>query len=331
MGEEWFPVTAHVNMDIKADLTPVIKAIADIAKSPHKGLCKLGMSILGPFIAAREVKASHIRTQGKIDNEAILNKEMEFRDGKLQKFSPPESLALQIVESFNQSDFQRFIETLKCAAEKISKLPEEEISDDPIDTTFCNFWRKDTESIDDEKLRQIWADLLVQEVKKANSVSVRTLNVVKNITKQEAELFERLCKGIIMPYDPQLLVNAKDIPLFGTYAELYQLVEAGLISSANSSYTSPNLPLEIFPVLCGNYMIKLHRNPLVIKCHMLTNAGKEIMNVLNIEKDLDAMIIIAKELSRQHGNALVEIMSSNPTSDNSCCFDKIVWSNAENK
>ncbi len=331
MGEEWFPVPAHVNMDIKADLTPAIEAIADIAKSSHKGLGKLGISILGPFIASRDVKASHIRTQGKVDNEAILNKEMEYRDGKLQKISSPESQALQIFESFNQSDLQRFIETLKYAAEKISKLPEEEISDDPIDTTFCNFWRKDAELIDDEKLRQIWADLLVQEVKKANSVSVRTLNVVKNITKQEAELFEKLCKGIIPPFDPHLLVNQKDTPLFGTYTELYQLVEAGLISSANSSYKTSGILHEVFPIPYENFVLNLHRNQLTVQCHMLTNAGKEIFNILNIERDLDAMIIIAKEVSRQHDTAIVDIMSLKPVSNNSYCIDKIVWSTDENK
>lgn len=45
-------------------------------------------------------------------------------------------------------------------------------------------------------LQDLWAKILAGEINHPNSCSLRTLDILKNVTEKEARVFEKLCKFI---------------------------------------------------------------------------------------------------------------------------------------
>lgn len=65
----------------------------------------------------------------------------------------------------------------------------ESVSNEPVNSDWANRFFSIVEDISDETLHDIWGRILAGEVKRPNSYSLRTLELLRNITKEEAELF----------------------------------------------------------------------------------------------------------------------------------------------
>lgn len=64
----------------------------------------------------------------------------------------------------------------------------EKVSDEPVDEGWKNRFFNIVEEISDEELREIWGRVLAGEIKKPKSYSLRTLEVLRNLTKEEAAI-----------------------------------------------------------------------------------------------------------------------------------------------
>ena len=62
----------------------------------------------------------------------------------------------------------------------------EQVSDEPVDEGWKNRFFNIVEEISDDELREIWGRVLAGEIKKPKSYSLRTLETLRNITKEEA-------------------------------------------------------------------------------------------------------------------------------------------------
>ena len=80
------------------------------------------------------------------------------------------------------------------------------VSDKPVNKDWSNRFLNIVEDISDETLHQLWGNILAGEVKQPNSYSLRTLELLRNITKEEAELF---VKSISFYIDKNLLCTEK--------------------------------------------------------------------------------------------------------------------------
>lgn len=67
----------------------------------------------------------------------------------------------------------------------------EQVSSKPVNKDWINRFFSIVEDISDETLHQLWGHILAGEVKQPNSYSLRTLELLRNITKEEADLFVR--------------------------------------------------------------------------------------------------------------------------------------------
>lgn len=73
----------------------------------------------------------------------------------------------------------------------------EQVSNEPVNKDWINRFFSIVEDISDETLHQLWGHILAGEVKQPNSYSLRTLELLRNLTKEEAELFVRLASFYI--------------------------------------------------------------------------------------------------------------------------------------
>lgn len=163
----------------------------------------------------------------------------------------------------------------------------EENNEDVNRGWISNFWEGAGKTYDDN-LKNYWAKLLAGEIRRPGSYSLRTLEVLKNISYEEAQLFERM-SGLIFVQDEISFIFKDDNKYGLNYYYLSKLKEAGLLqtgegasftikaSKVNTKYT--------FNYVCGNKYITLTTKPdtkdIVVPVYLLTRAGCELYELTN--------------------------------------------------
>ena len=176
----------------------------------------------------------------------------------------------------------RKINNVKSVVEKATShfMEEEKVSNEPVNTDWTNRFFSIVEDISDETLQDIWGRILAGEVKQPNSFSLRTLDLLRNVTKEEAELFVKASKY----YVEKNFICKEEFAL--SLHETLLLGETGFINSEELTKEwniEPNSKLEI--IIDRNTLIILHNDtnkkvwcqPSVKK---LSKAGIEILSLV---------------------------------------------------
>lgn len=69
---------------------------------------------------------------------------------------------------------------------------ETEVSDEKVDEDWINRFFNTIENISNEQLQQLWAKILAGEIKEPSTYSLRTLDILKNLSFKEAGCFLKL-------------------------------------------------------------------------------------------------------------------------------------------
>ena len=107
------------------------------------------------------------------------------------------------------------------------------VPNEPVDQGWLLRFMDSVEDISDSDLQRLWAKILSGEIKQPKSYSLRTLETLRNISNDEAKLFEQLCDYIIVSGDKcflpryEALQNTYNI----SYGNLLRLSECGLINT----------------------------------------------------------------------------------------------------
>lgn len=156
----------------------------------------------------------------------------------------------------------------------------EKVSDEPVNADWTNRFIGIVEGISDETLQDIWGRILAGEVKQPNSYSLRTLDLLRNITKEEAELFVKASKY----YIETNFICTEDFAL--SLHETLLLGEIGLINSEDLTKDWSVEPNDVnkIPIDKQNLLILHNNTDRRIRCNIsvkkLTKAGIEIMTLI---------------------------------------------------
>lgn len=152
---------------------------------------------------------------------------------------------------------QRNIENITLKA--IDALPPpDQISAEPVNEDWTSRFFEECQDISDEQMQQIWARLMAREVAHPGSFSPRTLSVVRDLTKSDANLFTKLCEFVwniptlgIAPVITDL--EAPPIVEAGIdFGILIHLTSIGLIEFNNvNEYATVKYMKEIAPMYFG--------------------------------------------------------------------------------
>lgn len=294
-----------VKVEAKADLTPAVKAGSDIATNTHKGVSKLFYALCGPWMEGRVRKAELIAAQTSKDCADIKNGLVTYTGENVIPFEPQATVAssFEALHKLNHaSDAKRLHAAMQEAARQISEVPEEQVSDEPLSQDFFNHWRREAEMIDDEALRQWWARLLVEETKTPKSISPRTLDVVKNLSQEEAEIFRTMIRGSIAGAIP---IDENGHPQFVNYTKRLLMHEAGLLipDQTTRTYTQRQTNkgemLVVVELAKSDYLICTTGEKLDLSCCLLTTVGRQIARVISNGQTVDEVIGIAKFLGER--------------------------------
>jgi len=166
------------------------------------------------------------------------------------------------------------------------------VSNEPVDDDWIVRFFNSVEDVSNEKLQDIWARILAEEIKKPKSFAMRTLEILKNISLEEAQLFENLAFCLLKSQNrifiPNVLTILKEDDVH--FGDIYALSCAGLI----------NLTLIELLLNVSQQKASIHNHKIIgvieqkeskpddiirIGIYCLTESGKDIANVLNVDND----------------------------------------------
>ena len=158
----------------------------------------------------------------------------------------------------------------------------EQVSDEPVNSDWINRFFTIVEDVSDAEMQQLWARILAGEVKKPKSYSLRTLEVLRNMSKEEAEQITKasqyvLYGGIICSEDFGINLDSQSF-----------LDEMGLICGEEliRTYTIHTDDYTHI-VIDNNRVLRLFAQKEIkveLRHYTLTKAGKEIFTLTEADK-----------------------------------------------
>lgn len=204
----------------------------------------------------------------KTENSILINPSLEDRTN--------DRIILQ------QAKKQLNIESITAyAAEELKNEPP--VTDEPVDEDWKTRFFNIAEDISSDEMQALWGRILAGEIKQPKSYSLRTLEVLKNLSKEEAEVFTKFANIKIVSVDTSVIYNQDNGAFleseFGiTFTDSLLLTELGLIASESNlelSLTETNQVAQTNALFIGNKGIVLNRG---------INTPKQPINVLVFTK-----------------------------------------------
>lgn len=189
-----------------------------------------------------------------------------------------------------ESNRQHNIDTVASIAVELLK-DVQTISEEPVNEDWSTRYFNIVEDISDNEMQSLWGRILAGEVRQPKSYSLRTLELLKNLSKVEAEVFTKFANLKIVSGDNNVIYYQDNGAFlqseFGiTYKDKLLLVELGLIASDNSEFSLPetNQLAQSSNLLIGNKGIFLNRGintpKQSIKVLVFTKTGSELSKLI---------------------------------------------------
>ncbi|OKP79624.1 hypothetical protein BTE77_05825 [Ensifer adhaerens] len=157
-----------------------------------------------------------------------------------------------------------------------------------LDEDFVRYLFEKARLVSNEEMQSIWAKILAGEASKAGSFSRRTMDIVSQMRKEDAELFTRLCRNVwILGGEPVPIITetdsrSDDISL--SFEELQHLDDIGLINFESvSSFLRSGFRKRGLVTYYGCPVILEfaadQENELQVGHVMLTTSGKDLVHI----------------------------------------------------
>jgi len=264
----------NISAEVKADLTPIID-------STPKGLGKLFDLVFGEKYARKRRVMTLIDAQARMESNLIDNGDATFNCDSHEL----------IIENKRLSESNNMLRCINVAAQSLMDDVREPQDDISID--FFNRWRSEASLIGTEEASLMWGKILAEEIIKPSSISLRSLDVLKNLSKDEILLFISLCPYIV--FDGALLsgdeINKRDV---------YKLADAGLVVFAgvgsHDTWKETTLTYKNNPPIKGFYLEKDEYlvfnsesldSELKVQFTSLTKAGRDIYQIAKKDAGCD--------------------------------------------
>jgi hypothetical protein len=115
-------------------------------------------------------------------------------------------------------------------------------------------------NVSDDAMQNLWAKILAGEIARPTTYSLKTIDVLRNLSKKDAELFVKICShafvldatNYFIPNEDEYL-NAVDIH----YTDIMKLSELGLMFNDGTISLIIDIDNEPFALLANNNLIML--------------------------------------------------------------------------
>ena len=161
----------------------------------------------------------------------------------------------------------------------------DQASPHPVDTDWLYRWRDAAGSVSSDKLQQLWAKILAGEVVQPGSYSLRTLDLLRNFSKADAELTSRAFRYV---YNTNSIAKSPVITAEGlSFDDLLELEAIGVVGGVQGfiSQTFKSTASEKFValVVCGQDGLVIRADDpaktFTVDNYVLTPSGRELFKL----------------------------------------------------
>lgn len=183
---------------------------------------------------------------------------------------------------------------------------EEYITDEKVDQDWVLNFFHNAGNVSDEHIQKIWSKILIGEIKNPNTYTLRTLNILKNMTSFEANLYEKIIQFIFYEKENPFIYNdTKLLEKYGLeFNELIKLEDCGLISlNVGVSINFKDIKNYIYN---NNYVILINGEK-NLGIYRITESGKQILNLIknNICSNDKYFLEIGEKLKKDNSGILI--------------------------
>lgn len=182
---------------------------------------------------------------------------------------------------------------------------EEAITDEDVNEDWVNRFFNIASEISDKDIQKIWAKILSEEIKKPNSYSFRTLDVLRNLSKQEATIFLKVAKLKIKTEDYFFILSEGNLDFFKSFnlkfKDISLLEEIGLLEAGR--FTVLEIIDDINHFKVGNFVLEarkkknhIYKTTPAIPIKLFTKVGEELLNLVTDIPDFKYLEIIGQNI-----------------------------------
>jgi hypothetical protein len=246
---------------------------------------------------AEEIKIlSRARTEAEIERRELLNQTDilkvidETKDGaeverKVVLAEAKERIANRLVgqELRRQQNLDDIFDKTAHELSTVKEVPKDKVNKDWA-TRFVNI----TQDVSEEEMKVLWAHLLAGEIKSPGSYSLRTLETLRNLSSEEAQLFAKVSKyafkggrDMFIYHDDSIL---REIGL--SEDDIMSLMDAGLIKSIyNTVYeiSTNEIGKDVILFTYQNYAIQASISNISVPAHVYTTTGSQIYRLMEYQ------------------------------------------------
>jgi uncharacterized repeat protein (TIGR03899 family) len=306
-------------MEIKdlAGLSDPLKKLIEVVSAGVGGLSKPYLIRKTADAKAYEIKIlaeaikenqNDLKTIGFNEEKLSL---MSLDDNSLKNNLSLENRTQYRIE-FKEQKRQKNIESItQKAAEDLES--EAVVSDDPVDEDWTSRFFDYAEDISSEDMQELWGRILAGEIKKPKSYSLRALDILRNLSTDEAEVFMKFGSLAIHSGDVVFLLKIENEKLLEEecqlkFTEKLLLEELGLLAAndlqllLNKTDSQPrqnvfkyNSSIIIQDKLANK---PEHQIPILA----FTKIGKELLQLVKAEPKKEYLQLFATKLNRNNGS-----------------------------
>ncbi len=189
---------------------------------------------------------------------------------------------------------------------------ETEVSNESVDEDWIARFFNTIENISNEQMQQLWAKILAGEIKQPNSYSLRTLDLLKNLSFKEAEMFSKVASFAISGAEKMFILSDNKIlkdKLDISFSDLLLLQDLDLIHSTQLNLAYDVVPKTKAHMVYGNELIEIQFNdsaPAInLPVYVFTIIGTELLKLVDIPKNLEYISEIAKAVKTHNSTKVL--------------------------
>lgn len=179
----------------------------------------------------------------------------------------------------------------------------EEVLDTPIDQDWIYRFFDYAKGISNEEMQKAWGRILAGEVKAPGSFSLRTLETIKNMSQEEAQLFNELSSFVVDSKREKFIFrNTKLLGKYGlSFEKLLKLQDCGLINL--NGFITMNLSGNGNKLYYGDKLILIEKS-ISLDIFTITQSGEEILKILNCKPNYDYLYEELVEIEKTKNNSI---------------------------
>lgn len=277
--------------------------IAEAFVSPIEKLITTVSAGIGKVYEPTHIKRISNAIRDNIDIPIVYNDgKVSINSENFQELAQRASSRMAFQELTKQQNIDNIVYN---AREELKNI--KNVSEEPVDKDWVFRFFNSVENISNEDLQKIWGRILAGEIKTPNSYSYRALEVLKNMTPKEIEVFQKFISICVTDeYYYFISSNQEILKKYNLdFTDLLLLEECGLLSVQSLSCTHQINDEKRSFIKNDSFLSFISTNKKEIKeisfsIYILNKTGIQLLNAISTKRESEYVIDFLKILAKDN-------------------------------